>query len=1330
MLLCGVLISISGLQAQLLVTSPAFPVDNGNLTITFDATKGNKALMNYSNTADVYIHIGAITNLSTGSGNWRYTKFTWGSTTAAAKATSSGTNKYTYSITNIRSWLGVPASETIQKLAIVFRNGAGTVIAKNDDGSDMYLSVITSTQTAVKFTAPVFNPYYQPAPAPLIYNTGQSFTATGSSNKAATLSLIYDGATIKTVSNATSVSNAIAITTTGNHKVKLVANNNNAIADSFSFYVAAATTTAALPAGVQDGINYLAGNTSVTLVLHAPGKNRVNVIGDFNNWTQQVNYQMNKTPDGQKFWVTISGLTAGTEYAFQYIVDDVLRVADPYAEKILDPANDPYINDVSGFTVYPNLKPYPTGKTSGIVSVFQTAKPTYTWTSSNYVRPAQQRLLVYELHLRDFVATHSWKTLKDSLNYLQNLGINAIELLPFNEFDGNDSWGYNPSFYNAPDKYYGTDIDLKAFIDECHKRNIAVIQDIVFNHAWGSSPLVQLYYDAANNRPAANNPWFNQTAPHPYGFGNDFNFSSSATRYYFQRILEYWLGEYKIDGFRFDLSKGFTNKNTGADVAAWGAYDAERVANIKWLADIIWNKTPGAYVILEHLGEWGEENEYMNYKQGMMPWHRLDVKYNEATMGYAGCGQDISEVYYKHNNNFSRPLRMGNLESHDEERLMYKNLTYGRSVTGYNVRDLATALKRMQAAAAFHVLIPGPKMIWQFTELGYDYSINACSNGLLGTGDQCRTARKPIRWDYLQQTDRKALYTTMSGLMKLKNKYGNTFQNDLNAGYDLGCNSFKIYQISSADLNVTVLGNFDAVPLSKTFTLQSTGNWTDYVTGTSYNYSTATQTITLQPGEFRVLLDRNITISNIDAPIPVQNFSVYFKKPANWAAPRIHFWNSVPTGAAPASIWPGSLMPQDCGEWYRWDFSNLASINILFHDNNGNQSPDLSVSGTAYYDNGWLTTPPVINRNPVAAFTLSTTSGVAPLAITSNGAASTSCTGIASWAWNWGNGSTSTGSNSGITFSAAGTYPVKLVVTDLQGNKDSSVQQVVVTSPATPGFTVYFKKPADWASSVKIHLWNALPAGSQAATTWPGTAMTADCNGWYAYTFPAGMTSVNLVFNDGAGKQTTDQVNVAATNYYDNGWLGAEPAGRCTVASEIIVHLKRPAAWTNIPRVYYWNTTPALPAVAWPGNAMTDEGNGWWKYIIKGASCGNVIFNNSNSPQTADLLNVCGEKWYDNGWVSAPVARMKNPSLPFTGIRVYPNPASDECTVQVKLLQSATVQVKLLDGTGRVVSSTNSKVLQPGIRRITMARNQLAAGNYLLELQVGQQRYFERVVFH
>ena len=152
-------------------------------------------------------------------------------------------------------------------------------------------------------------------------------------------------------------------------------------------------------------------------------------------------------------------------------------------------------------TTYPNLKPYPTGKTTGIVSVLQTAKPAYTWQVNNFSRPNKQNLIIYELLVRDFTAAGNFQTLTDTLSYLQRLGVNAIEVMPFNEFEGNSSWGYNPDFYFAPDKAYGPENVVKKFIDECHKRGIAVIMDMVLNHSFGSSPMVQMYWDGMNNIP-------------------------------------------------------------------------------------------------------------------------------------------------------------------------------------------------------------------------------------------------------------------------------------------------------------------------------------------------------------------------------------------------------------------------------------------------------------------------------------------------------------------------------------------------------------------------------------------------------------------------------------------------------------------------------------------------------------------------------------------------------------------------------------------------------------------------------------------------------------
>src|SRR3989337_2061676 len=118
------LLSVHLLHSQLVTWAPAFHEDNDNITITVDATKGNQGLNNYANPNDVYVHIGLITSASANPGDWKHAPFTWPGTEPASKATSLGNNKYSFTISNgIRTFFGVPAGETIYKIAILFRNG-------------------------------------------------------------------------------------------------------------------------------------------------------------------------------------------------------------------------------------------------------------------------------------------------------------------------------------------------------------------------------------------------------------------------------------------------------------------------------------------------------------------------------------------------------------------------------------------------------------------------------------------------------------------------------------------------------------------------------------------------------------------------------------------------------------------------------------------------------------------------------------------------------------------------------------------------------------------------------------------------------------------------------------------------------------------------------------------------------------------------------------------------------------------------------------------------------------------------------------------------------
>jgi 1,4-alpha-glucan branching enzyme len=848
-------------SAQLLNTTPAFPKDTSSILITVDCTKGNQGLLNYGNTNDVYVHVGVITNLSNGQTDWKYVKFTWGTADPLAKATSLGNNKYQYIINNIRSFFGVPAGETIQKITILFRNGAGTTVQRNSDGSDMYIPVF-GTALSGKYVLPLMEPRYVPVPEPISKSIGDDIYVTWLSNTIGDLKIFFNGTQTNAVSSSNAILDTLSITTSGNQQIVARATEGAVtISDTINFFIAPPTNILPQPAGTRDGINYEPGDTSVILVLYAPNKARVSVIGDFNNWLENTQYQMNKTPDGLRHWIRITGLTPRIEYAYQYAVSGGIKIADPYTTKVLDPNNDPFITA----TTYPNLKPYPTGKTTGIVSVLQTAKPTYTWQVNNFSKPDKRNLVIYELLLRDFVSNHDWKTLKDTIGYLKRLGVNAIELMPFNEFEGNISWGYNPSFYFAPDKYYGTDSSLKVFIDESHKQGIAVIMDIALNHSFGQSPLVQLYFDNANSRPAADNPWFNPTPHHAFNVGYDMNHESAATKAYVSRIVEYWLTEYRIDGFRFDLSKGFTQVNTcdangnNCNVGAWGNYDASRVAIWKRYYDTLQLKSPGSYAVLEHFADNTEEKELSDY--GMLFWGNMNFNFNEATMGFLGASNFEGALHTVRG--WNQPHLIAYMESHDEERLMYKNTNFGNSSGSYNVKEVSTGLRRNEMASAFLYMMPGPKMIWQFGETGYDYSINTCTNGTVN--NNCRLDPKPIRWDYLDDIRRKRLFDVSSGLLKLRAHplFKNGFVTN-RVESSLGA-AFKWLKLTTDTSNILVVGNFDVIAATGSVSFQNAGTWYDYFSGSTFNATGTAQSMTLQPGEYHVYVNRNVT--NVVTPV-------------------------------------------------------------------------------------------------------------------------------------------------------------------------------------------------------------------------------------------------------------------------------------------------------------------------------------------------------------------------------------------------------------------------------------------------------------------------------
>ncbi|WP_421920120.1 alpha-amylase family glycosyl hydrolase [Marinifilum sp.] len=809
-------------KAQI-TTSPEFPIVNTEITITFDSSKESR-LGTFS--GDLYAHTGVMIE---GKSDWQHVIGSWGDNSAQPQLTNNNDGTYTLVITpNITDFYSVSDGEVVRQMAFVFRSADGSQ-QSNDLLVDVYEEGLNVT-----FSAPSHN---------AMIAKDEALQVEIKSNISESLSLYLDDVLVEETTTEQEINTTVATDIAGNHELIAVATaGSEEVRDTIHFYVREDVVSESMPAGVIEGINYIDDNT-VTLVMYAPEKDFAYVIGDFTNWEITNDYQLKKDED--YYWITIDNLTAGQEYVFQYIIDGDVRVADPYADKVLDPWNDQYISD----STYPNLIPYPTNKTTEIASVLQTGQTAFNWTDSQFTMPAKEDLVIYELHVRDFVATGEIKTVTDTLDYLQSLGVNAIELMPFNEFEGNDSWGYNPSFYFAPDKAYGTKDDYKAFINECHKRGIAVFMDMVLNHTYGQSPFLRMYFDNNLNQPSSDNPWYNQkhnfenTDAH---WGYDINHESETTQKLVDRINTYWMEEYHIDGFRFDFTKGFSNKthpNSGSDV--WGNdYDADRIRLLKRMADEIWTVNAEAVVIFEHLSDNKEETELANY--GVLLWGNANHDYNEATMGY---DSDFKWTSWKERA-WNDPNIVSYMESHDEERLMYKNLTYGNSADNYDLTELNTALARVEAAAAFFFTIPGPKMIWQFGELGYDVSID--ENGRVG--------RKPIRWEYYDNTNRKRLYDVFSSLIDIK-KNEEAFES---TDFTLNTNSaLKRIEINHEDMDVRVIGNFDVIKGEIDPNFSQTGNWYDFFSGQEISVSDVNAKIVLEPGEYHIYTTKQLTTPDI-----------------------------------------------------------------------------------------------------------------------------------------------------------------------------------------------------------------------------------------------------------------------------------------------------------------------------------------------------------------------------------------------------------------------------------------------------------------------------------
>jgi len=878
-------------SAQVVETDPAPPRTDQSVTLYFNADEGNAGLEGYD--GDIYAHTGIFTDQNP-EGDWKCVKNNWPTEDAFSgnrddtKLTQVAPNRYKLEIDDIRAYYqdtstqcSLGADERIQTMNMVFRNADGSREGKAEGGGDIYVDVFDvgdepSLQAFVQ--APESNPPLYPF---ITQNNTVDVTVsadTANVQSFSELQLFVNDTQVASTSETT-LTYSLDTSSPGESTIRVeaeAATDGGTLTDVDSTRIirAPATQEVARPSDIQgapgenDGITYNA-DGSVTLSLYAPDKDFVYVIGDFSNWEVDADYFMNQ--DGDHWWITIpsSALSGQEEYDFQYFVDGEIRTSDPFAYKVRTPADGGISEDI-----YPGLESYPSDQTENMVSVIRPGQQNDSFSFSPFEPPEREDLVVYELLVRDFVERSSFTVLQDTLDYLDRLGVNAVELMPVANFGGNNSWGYNPNAHLALDKSYGPPEAFKQFVEAAHNRGIAVIMDVVYNHITAQSPLSQLYGANVDNPFLEPQPGEDPNADR--GFCDDFfqelNHGSPFIKNYIDRANEYWLEEFNVDGFRFDLAKCVADD--GVNVNNSG-YQEAVTAGWKDAADHVWDTVDSdALMILEFFGSASVENELGGYRDentgGMATWYNMNGPYSQVDMGYQD-NSDLSSTYFGNRSGYDQASFISYMESHDEQWLMRRKKAFGNSTDGYSTRTFETAIDRQKLVGGFFFTVPGPRMMWQFGELGYGWGENEClrdgslEDSACTASDPGRTSPKPIRWSYRDpeaNPERVSLYKTWSALINLRQAHEVFRSPETEVEMQLGSGDrVRWIRLSHPSMDALVVGNVGLLQRNATVTFPGAGTWYNVFANQSVNVDNTTKTIPLRPGEFRIYTSEEPAVS-------------------------------------------------------------------------------------------------------------------------------------------------------------------------------------------------------------------------------------------------------------------------------------------------------------------------------------------------------------------------------------------------------------------------------------------------------------------------------------
>ncbi len=453
--------------------------------------------------------------------------------------------------------------------------------------------------------------------------------------------------------------------------------------------------------------------------LFAPYNNGAALIGSFSDW-QEI--PMQKGDDGY-FRVTVDLKDGSYEYKFKVQSRSWFFEPDQWVT-----VTDPYATDINGMSAEEN----------SIVHVKDGERivDTYVWQYDDRPLPADHELVIYEMHIADFSGGEDdpyprgkYKHVVEKLDYLCELGINAIELMPVKEYPGSYSWGYNPRHFLATESSYGTTAELKQLIDECHARGIRIIMDGIYNHSDASAPLTQIDHDY----------WYHHDPKDAeFNWGPEFNYEhydehlqTYPARRFVGDTVRYWVSEFHIDGIRYDAARQIAN----FDFMHWIVQEAKQTAGAKPF-----------YNIAEYI----PENPAITNLDGPMDgcWH--DSFYHTVLPHVLGDMFDLERL-----KDAIDPKRQGflgvtnvihYLSNHDHNHVM---ADFGdRGILG------EAAFRRRKLGAVLVMTSVGVPMLWMGEEFG-EYKLK--------TTDPAK-----LDWTLLKNEENLGLFKYYQGLIALR----------------------------------------------------------------------------------------------------------------------------------------------------------------------------------------------------------------------------------------------------------------------------------------------------------------------------------------------------------------------------------------------------------------------------------------------------------------------------------------------------------------------------------------------------------------------------------